>query len=193
MPNRIPSRRFRCPCQGHPVGRVMQEHIVPSWNKRIMTNIWNNPSIQQKGWRCVDVTDVRPDSDCEYETCGMCGNHPIRFVHAMKHDDYGETLGVGCVCAEHMTNDYISPKTLEKHIKRKAARRRNFLSLNWNTSKRGSSTLRKNGMTLHVFPHETKPGYWRYRVNIRISREAYPSHEEAKLALFNKYYENLYK
>lgn len=54
-----------------------------------MYNHWNLPDIPHKGWRLLDVIDIREDGqsveDTEYETCMMCGNGRIRFVHIVEH------------------------------------------------------------------------------------------------------------
>ena len=101
-----------------------------------MSNTWNKPNTPRKGWRCIDVCPDDDDGFNEYETCEMCGNHPIRYVHVMEHDDHDEELRVGCVCAEHMTDDYFNPKAREKRLKNKAQRKHNWLSLKWKTSKK---------------------------------------------------------
>jgi hypothetical protein len=54
-------------------------------------NLWNKPDIPHKGWTCSDVFDVRandePPDEVNYETCEMCGNERIRFVHLMRHSE----------------------------------------------------------------------------------------------------------
>lgn len=160
-----------------------------------MTNTWDRPNTPRKGWRCVDVIDVCPDDEQftvrEYETCEMCGNHPIRYVHVMEHDDYEEELRVGCVCAEHMTDDYVNPKARETRLRNKAQRKRNWLSLKWKTSKKGNPYLKKDGMILTIFPDKFKDGHWGYGIDGEFSSKKYPSQESAKLALFEKYWDNL--
>lgn len=134
-----------------------------------MINTWDKPNVPRKGWRCVDVIDIRPDNgrtnDDDYETCEMCGNHPIRFVHLMQHDDYDGEMRVGCVCAEHMSDDYTHPRARETRLKNKAARRRNWLSLRWKMSKKGNPYLKKDGLILSIFPSRIKPGFWGYGVD----------------------------
>ena len=53
----------------------------------------------------MSVDDLEaPDAVCE-----MCETQEIRYVHHMQHPDYPGVLGVGCVCAEHMEEDYEAP------------------------------------------------------------------------------------
>ena len=46
---------------------------------------WDNPGIPHKGWTlvgCVDLGEgVYGDDEIEYETCEMCHNEKIRYVH----------------------------------------------------------------------------------------------------------------
>ena len=160
-----------------------------------MVNEWNKPGLPRKGWECVDVIDIRPNdepiADDEYETCEMCGNHPIRYVHVMEHEDHGEQVNVGCVCAEHMTDDYVNPKSRETKLKNRSARRRNWLSLKWKTSKKGNPYLKKDGMILTIFPDKFRDGHWGFGVDGEFSSDKYPSQEAAKMALFEVYWNKL--
>ena len=65
-------------------------------------NRWEHPDVPHKGWRCVDVVDLRADGESadetDYATCQMCGNEKIRYVHIMEHPDLDENFEVGCVC-----------------------------------------------------------------------------------------------
>ncbi len=58
---------------------------------------WDQPGVPHKGWRCVDVVDLRangePADDTDYATCQMCGNEKIRYVHIMDHPDRKEAQG----------------------------------------------------------------------------------------------------
>lgn len=160
-----------------------------------MTNTWDKLGIPRKDWRCVDVIDIRPDdepiADDEYETCEMCGNHPIRYVHVMHHDSQPDDMRVGCVCAEKLSDDYVNPKSREKRLRNKATRRRNWLALKWKRSKKGNPYLKKDGMILTVFPNKWKPGHWGYGIDGEFSNSTYHSEDEAKMALFEEYFEQL--
>jgi hypothetical protein len=54
----------------------------------------------------------------------MCEVQEIRYQHAMTHPDYPETLLVGCICAEHMSEDYVGPRLRERQLRNAAAARR---------------------------------------------------------------------
>ncbi len=62
------------------------------------------------GWYCdyiYDVADEEEDSDhIELFTCELCDCTQVRFVHVMRHDEYFETVSVGCICAGIMEGRY---------------------------------------------------------------------------------------
>ncbi|MFH2002952.1 MAG: hypothetical protein ABIK28_25015, partial [Planctomycetota bacterium] len=95
-----------------------------------MSRRWSQKEIPHKGWRCVDVIDLRPNDEpvelVDYAICEMCGHERIRFVHVMEHDDVDGQLLVGCVCAEKMLEDYVGPQHRESRLKNKATRKRNW-------------------------------------------------------------------
>jgi len=73
--------------------------------------------VPHRGWICVSVDDLgTPDAVCE-----MCETQEIRYVHHMEHPDYRESLGVGCICAQHMENDYEAPRRRERTLRNAAA------------------------------------------------------------------------
>ncbi len=90
-------------------------------------NYWNQPGIPHKGWVLEDVIDVRENGETEwetdYESCMMCGNEKIRFVHIVSHPEVDDDFRVGCICAEKMTGDYVNPKEKEKQLRNRANRR----------------------------------------------------------------------
>lgn len=96
---------------------------------------WEIPGIPHKGWECVEVFDLADESDSDeeiqYEQCEMCGNEKIRYVHVMKHREYQDELHVGCVCAEKMTGDYVTPRKIETSLRNRAARKTNFHKVPW--------------------------------------------------------------
>ncbi len=44
----------------------------------------------------------------------------------MEHHDYEETLGVGCICAGHMEENYEKAKAREHKLKTEAQQRTNW-------------------------------------------------------------------
>lgn len=107
-----------------------------------MANLWKIEDIPHKGWELEDVIDIKNDGQSEYETCMMCRNEKIRYVHVVSHPDVEGSFRVGCVCAEKMKNDYVNPKLREKQLRNKANRRRSWIDKSWNISKNGNYYLK---------------------------------------------------
>ena len=62
------------------------------------------------------------------QICEMCEVQEIRYVHFMEHKDFPETLSVGCICAEHLEQDYLSAKRREMDLKNVSRQRTNWIS-----------------------------------------------------------------
>lgn len=146
---------------------------------------WSKPGIPHKGWRCVDIEDLgAPDAVCE-----MCETQEIRYVHYMEHPDYKDVLGVGCVCAENLEEDYQAPRRRERVLKNVGQRRRRWLSRVWKVSAKGNSYLNTDGFNIVIF--RQAKGSWGARIEDRaterskLSRRQYKSEDEAKLAVFD--------
>ncbi|MBD2180042.1 hypothetical protein H6S82_12640 [Planktothrix sp. FACHB-1355] len=158
-----------------------------------MTGLWSQPEIPHKGWRCITVIDVREDGsspeETDYATCEMCGNERIRFVHILEHDDFDGQLEVGCVCAEKLSDDYINPRLQENKLKNKAARKAKWLTRKWRISDKGNHFLNIDGYNLGVFPNKFNPGHWKYRIGSKFSKSSFLSIKEAKLALFDEFWQ----
>ncbi len=157
-----------------------------------MSSLWNQPGVPQRGWKNVDVFDLRangePGDETVYATCQMCGNERIRFVHVMRHVEYGQ-LEVGCICAEKMSEDYVGPRQRESGLRNKAAREAKWLTRKWRRSSKGNQFLNIDGMNLVIFPNRFKPGRWNFGIDGEFSRESYATPEEAKLALFEEFWD----
>jgi hypothetical protein len=146
---------------------------------------WSQPGVPHKGWTCVGVEDLEEPS----ELCGMCESIEIRFVHLMEHPDYPETLGVGCICAEHMEQDHIGPSLREKKLRSKAQRRKTWGNRDWRISARGNIYLNTEGFNLTVFEtSRAAPDRWGLKVTHRQSgreqfgKRRYGSEDAAKRA-----------
>ena len=107
---------------------------------------WDLPGVPHKGWTLVGFEDIKEeDPDADYETCEMCGNERIRFVHILSHQDYNSVMRVGCACAEKMTDDYVSHREHENYMQKRASRRRNFMKQEWHKNSNGIWILRYKG------------------------------------------------
>lgn len=118
----------------------------------------------------------------------MCEIQEIRYVHHMEHPDYPHSLAVGCVCAENMEDDYVSPRLRERRLRNAAARKRKWLSRTWRESARGNDYLNTDGYNIVIFPRGSG---WAARIRHRESdrsqdsRKTFPTADAAKLAAFD--------
>ncbi|GAB2820310.1 hypothetical protein [Ferruginibacter profundus] len=153
-----------------------------------MNNHWNLPDIPHKGWRLLDVIDIREDGqsveDTEYETCMMCGNDRIRFVHIVEHDEMHEEFKVGCDCAEKMTNDYVNPGKLERNLRNRAVRRSKWISKEWHVNEKGNQYLKKDYHFFLIFK-DKKSGKFKCKIDDIWGENFFNTVEEAKAATFN--------
>lgn len=101
---------------------------------------WEREGIPHKGWKEIGIEDLGEDlefgDDVEYEQCEMCGQEKIRYVHILQHSDFNGELRVGCVCAEHMTDDYINPQKSERELKNRLNRKKNFMRREWQEARK---------------------------------------------------------
>lgn len=145
---------------------------------------WSQPGVPHRGWSCAGIEDLGEPS----ATCEMCEAVQIRYAHHMEHADYPDLLAVGCVCAEHMEDDYVRPREREAKLKKAVRRRASWAKRSWNLSPRGTVYLNTEGFNLQVFQVSGKPSGWRIAVvnwgtsHRQEGRKIYTSSEDAKRA-----------
>lgn len=145
---------------------------------------WSKKGIPHKGWVCFDVEDLNEPS----KVCEMCESQKIRYVHYMEHDDFEDTLGVGCICAGHMEENYERAEAREKKLKTAARHRANWQKRGWKTSAKGNDYKNTDGFNIVIFFKNNK---WSYVIKIiktdesKFSPRKYATEGEAKLAAFD--------
>ncbi len=146
---------------------------------------WSQQGVPHKGWSCVHVEDLEPST----AICEMCERQEIRYVHYMQHPDFSGELGVGCVCAGRMEDNYRAPQKREGNLQNVARRRKNWLSRQWRISNKGNHFLNTDGLNIVIF--QKRDSSWGGRIegarNGRtiFSRRHYKTREQAKLAAFD--------
>jgi hypothetical protein len=151
--------------------------------------IWRIPGMPHRGWTLVDVEDLgEPEHTCE-----ACGKTEIRYVHEIEHPE-SRTLLVGCVCCEHLTDDYVTPRRRERELRNAAARRDRALARRraardqvaadwdgryWGVSKNGNPWTKAEGLLIAAFPADD--GY-RLVIGGQFGRRTYPTAEAAQAA-----------
>lgn len=152
-----------------------------------MSNHWRQKDIPHKGWTLTDVIDVREDGqaeyDTDYETCMMCGNERIRYVHIVTHDSIGDEFRVGCVCAEKMTNDYETPKHKEHALRNRANRRKNWLKKKWKQSIKGTHYITVEEHLILIY-RDKKNNKYKVKIGKKFGNKQFDTLEEAKIAAF---------
>lgn len=153
-----------------------------------MSNYWNIPGVPHKGWSLYDVIDVRGEGqeelETDYETCMMCGNERIRYVHIVSHPEVNHEFRVGCVCAEKMTNDYFNPRRLERDLRNRASRRANWLNKDWKFSKNGNRYLKIDGKFVTIYK-DKRTGKYKVSIDSTFGKKSFENLAEAKVAAFN--------
>ncbi len=129
-------------------------------SQNMTSNLWSQCGMPHRGWTYVDCVD----SGGLDEECQFCGNS-IRYVHYITHPEIAGQVGVGCVCAETLTRDYVRPKERHKAIAARAKR----LNIPWRPSKQGY-TAKYRDYRLTVFERESR---WVAVVSKGESRKAY--------------------
>jgi hypothetical protein len=134
---------------------------------------WSEADVPHKGWSCVEVDDLGEPS----QTCEMCGTVEIRYVHYMTHPDYPVALAVGCVCAEHMEEDYTRPREREKRLRTLARRRKTWGQRKWSVLGQDNLSLNAEGylLTLTRASHS-----WKVIVENRETRQKQVGHKHFK-------------
>lgn len=139
--------------------------------------------VPHRGWTCTAMDDREDD----LQPCEMCESAEVRYVHYMEHSDYPDVLAVGCVCAEHMEQDYEQPRERERALRGQARRRKSWRKRTWRISARGNAYLNTDGYNLVLISE--KAG-WRITVTNRLTgasragKKIFSSEAEVKDAAF---------
>jgi hypothetical protein len=158
--------------------------------------IWKLPGMPRRGWTLVDVEDLGEP----VHTCEACGKTEIRYVHTIAHPAF-RNLDVGCICAEHLTEDYVNPRRQEQELRNAAARRQRqaeqrrlrqarrrsirahtretWDELDWQGSRKGNLWAKVDDVLIVVFPAR---GGYRYVAGGEFSRETFEDENDAKRA-----------
>jgi len=98
------------------------------------------------GWACEGVIDHGEDDF----TCELCGCTRVRYVHAMRHNEYPFEINVGCICAGIMEGDILAAEERDAEAKRRSQRKSNYLKKQWNTISDGLWQLQYKRRTISI-------------------------------------------
>lgn len=144
---------------------------------------WSQKGLPHKGWIYCDVEDT----GCLSSTCEMCGN-TIRYVHYLSHPNCTMKIGVGCICAEKLTDDYVTPKEREKSVKKPPkAQLLKWVTNGWKISSKGNLYKRVNKLVIVISCYPS--GFGVYIKDNQDNREYknynFETEEMAKYASFD--------
>ena len=152
-----------------------------------MNNNFYKTQLPNKNWKLINVYDVREDGQSAentiYETCMICNNEKIRYVHVIIHEKVDNEFLVGCICAEKMTNDYINPKKLENELKNKANKKNNFIKRNWKLTENGNYKLNYEGHSLLIF-FDKRIKKFKCKIDNQFGIHSFNKIIDAKLAIY---------
>jgi hypothetical protein len=116
--------------------------IIDTGAVRIAETFRYRKDLPRKGWVLTDTLD---HGAADF-TCENCGYPHVRYKHHLKNERMRKEVVVGCVCAEHLTQDFTTPRLRERTLKGRAGRRLRWPTLNWVYSAKGNLRLKKKGM-----------------------------------------------
>jgi hypothetical protein len=159
--------------------------------KSQLEKYWDDPSFPKTDWKHLGVEEL----EVAGFTCEACGKEEIRFVHRLKHTLWEEIISVGCVCAGRLAGDTHDAKEREKEARNRAVRKAAFLRRKWNVESQRKLWLkmRRDGID-YTFILWRKNGRWSFfawldSCKARFqSPTSYKSIDEAKTALFNRFF-----
>lgn len=114
--------------------------------KRVKEQFRYRPGIPRTGWLLMDTFDNRTADF----VCQNCKFPHVRYVHELKYKKTSKRVRVGCVCAQHLTEDFATPRLRETALKGRASRRMRWPTLNWKRSAKGNLYLKKGGVVIVV-------------------------------------------
>ncbi len=137
---------------------------------------WKTNGLPRKGWTLLDVVDEGFGQECEW--CGTA----IRYVHYIFHPETNQNSSCGCVCAEHLTEDYVTGRKRESKLKQKHTRLHRFLN-----SPRWYRLLPKYNLyrlDKRILIYK-KNNHFMLKIHDLWGKKKYSTEEEAKIAAFN--------
>jgi hypothetical protein len=137
-----------------------------------MTNIIVKQGMPRKGWHTVSTIDHGDIS----ESCELCGTR-IRHEHIIEHPQWPEFVSTGCVCAEHLSSDYVW-----RNAKKWKTVSNDTVTVQFRKIKKLDTAVVENNGVYSWFIHDTESG------DTYDSREIgmhYPTSNDAQDAMFD--------
>lgn len=142
----------------------------------ILGKLWES-FLPRKGWKLVDTIDKEEFPGGE---CAFCGTD-YRYEHLIEHEDVTITYAVGVVCAERLTNDYVTPRKNERNLKSRNQKKVAWInSCKWKRTDSGN-LYRKDSSVL-IYKNKNQ---WKVKVGEKWGKRKFKEPREAKIAVFD--------
>jgi hypothetical protein len=146
--------------------------------------------LPHTGWVWVGIED----NETGDFKCQNCNFPHVRYEHELRNKKTNVKVRVGCVCAQHLTDDFTNPRLRERDLKGRAGRRLRWPRLNWRRSSKGNLYLKKGGLVIVL--KQGPRGGWAVSYASRDSSDSewvsvggwYDTADEAELAVFDALY-----
>ena len=147
-----------------------------------MSYLWNKKSIPHKGWMNVGYEIL----DEATHICDMCGKEEIRYVHTMYHPEAPEYFKVGKVCAENLTDDYVTAgKQLKEMLKQTSWVSQNWKKVDINEYEEKNFNSKLYGrLCVGVFKVND---VYQYHIDDYICKATFNTKNEAKRFVYKQY------
>jgi hypothetical protein len=109
----------------------------------------------------------------------------LAIAGLMKSTSRSLSLRVGCVCAEKMAEDYVTPRLRERELRNRAARRAKWLTRRWKVSERGHPWIKSGGDHVVIVLESGDVPTYRLFINNKRGQRIYRSETAAKGAAFD--------
>jgi hypothetical protein len=107
----------------------------------------------------------------------------------MRHPNYKNILGVGCICAGHMEENITYAKKRDDFMKSRSGKKKRWIEhRSWKISEKGNEWIKSDG---YIIVMKCNNGYWSALIKSengnfeKWSQRKYESVNQAKLAAFD--------
>ena len=115
---------------------------------------WANNGLPRKGWELIDVVECESLSECDW-----CGTS-IRYIHIIHHTEVEDESYCGCICAGHLTDDYVTSKKREKLLRKKSSAMLTWMdSPRWKIARTGNVYRKDKEWLITIFPNKFGYGF----------------------------------
>jgi hypothetical protein len=142
---------------------------------------WIDNGLPRKGWILDDVIENEfGDYQCEW-----CATS-LRYSHRLWHPENNIHAIAGCICAEHLTQDYVNPRKREKELKKKAKQKKNSINKFFKSFKPGKKSFYSNhfGRNNFILVFQKSDGLFYLKIGDKWGKRSYNDFNAAVLSAY---------